>query len=115
MRRKEATVKITLKAYLYSGETIHRILHNYNHDLRNDAKKTHNEIDMIHCNFLILIRELLEHNDFLTAQSQQIREFYKYMAKEFPFLAFTYRGRNKSLIRTEEKFNGYIVEYIYDY
>ena len=90
-------------------------MHNYIHDLRKDAKKTHNEIDMIHCNFLILIRELLEHNDFLTAQSQQIREFYKYMAKEYPFLAFTFRGRIKSLIRAEEKFNGYVVEYIYNY
>ena len=28
------------------------------------------------------IMDLLEHNDFLTAQSQNIREFYKYMAKE---------------------------------
>ena len=106
---------ITLNDYLYSGDTILRILHNYIHDLRKDAKKTHNEIDMIHCNFLILIRELLEHNDFLTAQSQQIREFYKYMSKEYPFLAFTFKGRIKSLIRAEEKFNGYVVEYIYDY
>ena len=106
---------ITLNDYLYSGDTILRILHNYIHDLRKDAKKTHNEIDMIHCNFLILIRELLEHNDFLTAQSQQIREFYKFMAKEYPFLAFTFRGRIKSLIRAEEKFNGYVVEYIYNY
>ena len=106
---------ITLNDYLYSGDTILRILHNYIHDLRKDAKKTHNEIDMIHCNFLILIRELLEHNDFLTAQSQQIREFYKYMAKEYPFLAFTFRGRIKSLIRAEEKFNGSVVEYIYNY
>ena len=106
---------ITLNDYLYSGDTILRILHNYIHDLRKDAKKTHNEIDMLHCNFLILIRELLEHNDFLTAQSQQIREFYKYMAKEYPFLAFTFRGRIKSLIRAEEKFNGYVVEYIYNY
>ena len=106
---------ITLNDYLYSGDTILRILHNYIHDLRKEAKKTHNEVDMIHCNFLILIRELLEHNDFLTAQSQQIREFYKYMSKEYPFLAFTFKGRIKSLIRAEEKFNGYVVEYIYDY
>lgn len=106
---------ITLNDYLYSGDTILRILHNYIHDLRAEAKRTHNEVDMIHCNFLILIRELLEHNDFLTAQSQQIREFYKYMSKEYPFLAFTFKGRIKSLIRAEEKFNGYVVEYIYDY
>ena len=51
---------ITLNDYLYSGDTILRILHNYIHDLRKDAKKTHNEIDMIHCNFLILIRERAE-------------------------------------------------------
>ena len=27
----------------------------------------------MHANFLLQIRELLEHNDFLTAQSQKIR------------------------------------------
>ena len=106
---------ITLNDYLYSGDTLFRILRKYTNDLREDAKKNHNEIDLVHCNFLIQIRELLEHNDFLTAQSQKIREFYKYMAKEYPFLAFTFKGRIKSLIRAEEKFNGYIVEYIYDY
>ena len=37
------------------------------------------------------------------------------MTHEYPFLAFTVKGRIKSLIRAEEKFNGYIVEYIYDY
>ena len=57
---------------------------------------------MAHSNFLILIKGLLEHNDFLTAQSQQIREFYKYMAKQYPYLAFTFKGRIKSLIRAEE-------------
>ena len=106
---------ITLNDYLYSGDTIPKILLKYITDLRKDAKRTHNEIDLVHCNFLLQIKELLEHNDFLTAQSQQIREFYKYMAKEYPFLAFTFKGRIKSLIRAEEKFNGYIVEYISDY
>ena len=38
-----------------------------------------------------------------------------YKRQEYPFLAFTFKGRIKSLIRAEEKFNGYIVEYIYDY
>ena len=80
---------ITLNDYLYSGDTIFRILRNYTVDLKKEAKKNHNEIDLIHSNFLIQFRELLEHNDFLTAQSQKIRDFYK--------------------------FNGYIVEYIYDY
>lgn len=106
---------ITLNDYLYSGDTVLKILQRYTEDLRKDAKKNRNEIDLIHCNFLIQIEELLEYNDFLTAQSQKIREFYKYMTQEYPFLAFTVKGRIKSLIRAEEKFNGYIVEYIYDY
>lgn len=106
---------VTLNDYLYSGATVFRILKKYTQDLRASAKESKNEVDLVHCNFLIQIMELLEHNDFLTAQSQKIREFYMYMAKEYPFLAFTFKGRIKSLIRAEEKFNGYIVEYIYDY
>ena len=106
---------VTLNDYLYSGDTIFKIIQNYMTDLRKEAKRTHNEIDLVHSKCLLQVQEMLEHNDFLTSQSQKIREFYKYMAKEFPFLAFTFRGRIKSLIRTEEKFNGYIVEYIYNY
>lgn len=106
---------IKLNDYLYSGDTVLRILHKYINDLKVSAKQTHNQIDLVHCNFLIQITELLEHNDFLTSQSQRIREYYKYMANQYPYLAFTFKGRIKSLIRAEEKFNGYIVEHIYDY
>jgi len=106
---------VTLNDYLYSGATVFRILKKYTQDLRASAKVSKNEVDLVHCNFLIQIMELLEHNDFLTAQSQKIREFYKYMAMEYPYLSFTFKGRIKSLIRAEGKFNGYIVEYIYDY
>ena len=106
---------ITLNDYLYSGDTVLKILQRYYKDLSREAKKNKNEIDRIHCNFLLQIQELLQHNDFLTAQSQKMREFYKFMAKEYPFLAFTFKGRIKSLIRAEAKFNGYIVEYIYGY
>lgn len=106
---------ITLNDYLYSGDTVFKILKKYAHDLQESAVSNQNEVDLIHCRFLMQIMDLLEHNDFLTAQSQKIREFYKYMTQEYPFLAFTVKGRIKSLIRAEEKFNGYIVEYIYDY
>lgn len=106
---------IKLNDYLYSGDTVLKILQRYTKDLKKSAKETHNEIDLVHCNFLLQITELLQHNDFLTLQSQRIREFYKFMANEYPFLAFTFKGRIKSLIRAEEKFNGYIVEYIYAY
>ena len=107
---------ITLNDYLYSGDTLLRILKKYIRDLRIEAKGKNTMRSIWYTvNFLIQIQELLEHNDFLTAQSQKIREFYKYMAHEYPFLAFTFKGRIKSLIRAEEKFNGYVVEFIYDY
>lgn len=106
---------ISLNDYLYSGDTVLKILQKYSEDLKKVSIETHNNIDMVHCNFLLQLIDVLEHNDFLTSQSQRIRELYKLMAKEYPFLAFTFKGRIKSLIRAEEKFNGYIVEYIYDY
>ena len=106
---------VSLNDYLYNGDTVFKILKNYSEDLRQSAKESKNPIDQVHCNFLLQISELLEHNDFLTAQSQQLREFYKYMADKYPFLAFTFKGRIKSLIRAEEKFNGKIVLFIYDY
>lgn len=108
-------VMIALNDYLYSGDTVLKILHQYSADLRENAKQTHNSIDTAHSNFLVQITEVLEHNDFLTSQSNRIKELYKYMTVQYPYLAFTFKGRIKSLIRAEEKFNGYIVEYIYDY
>ena len=78
---------ITLNDYLYSGDTVFRIIQKYIEDLRKEAKTSRNEVDMMHCNFLIQILELLEHNEFLTAQSQKIRDFYMYMVKKYPYLA----------------------------
>lgn len=106
---------ISLNDYLYGGDTVFKILKCYSSDLRNSALKNNNQIDLVHCNFLIQLMELLEHNEFLTAQSQKLREFYKFMAKEYPHLAFTFKGRIKSLVRAEEKFNGKIVNFVYDY
>ena len=77
---------ITLNDYLYSGDTVLKILQKYTRDLRKEAKLTHNEIDLMHVNFLIQITELLEHNDFLTAQSQKIREFINIWLMNIRFL-----------------------------
>ena len=92
---------ITLNDYLYSGDTVLRILIKYIGDLQEDAKRNQNEIDMIHCSFLLQVEELLEHNDFLTAQSQKIREFYKYMVAEYPYLSFE-QGEYNSFYFSEE-------------
>ncbi|MCR5250403.1 MAG: guanosine polyphosphate pyrophosphohydrolase [Lachnospiraceae bacterium] len=105
---------ISLNDYLYSGDTVLKILLRYSDDLKKEAIGKGNPIDLAHSNFLAQIIELLEHTDFLTSQSQRIKEFYLYMTKKYPFLAFTFKGRIKSLIRAEEKFNAYILEYIYE-
>ena len=106
---------ISLNDYLYNGDTVVKILHCYSQDLKKSAIENNNGIDLAHSNCLLQMIELLEHNDFLAAQSQKIREFYKFLADKYPFLAFTFKGRIKSLIRLEEKINGNIVEFIYDY
>lgn len=106
---------LTLNDYLYNGDTVVKILHSYSQDLKASAIENNNGIDLAHSNCLLLMIDLMEHNDFLTTQSQKIREFYKFMAEKYPFLAFTFKGRIKSLIRLEEKINGNIVEFIYDY
>ena len=106
---------ITLNDYLFSGNTVLKILLQYSADLKKEAIESHNSIDLAHSNFLMQIIELLEHTDFLSSQSQRIKEFYLYMTQKYPFLAFTFKGRIKSLIRSEEKFNGYILEYIYGF
>ena len=106
---------ISLNDYLYSGNTVLKILLQYSADLKAEAIKTKNPIDLAHSNFLMQIIELLEHSDFLSSQSQRIKDFYLFMTQKYPYLAFTFKGRIKSLIRSEEKFNGYILEYIYDY
>lgn len=105
---------VSLNDYLYKGDTVVKILHCYARDLKEAAIRDNNGIELAHSNCLLLMIDLLEHNDFLTAQSQKIREFYKYMAERYPFLAFTLKGRIKSLIRLEEKINGNIVEFIYN-
>ncbi len=106
---------VSLNDYLYSGNTVLKILIQYSADLKKEAIESSNPIDLAHSNFLVQIIELLEHTDFLTSQSQRIKEFYLYMTQKYPFLAFTFKGRIKSLIRAEEKFNAYILEYIYGY
>lgn len=77
---------ITLNDYLYSGDTVLKILQKYTRDLRKEAKLTHNEIDMMHVNFLIQITELLEHNDFLTAQSRRSGNFINIWLMNIRFL-----------------------------
>ena len=106
---------ISLVDYLYNGDTVPKILHNYSRDLQEHAIREKSQVDMLHVGMLLQMTEILEHNDFLTSQSQRMREFYKFMAAEYPYMAFSFRGRIKSLIRAETKFNAYIVKTAFEY
>ena len=105
---------IKLNDYLYNGDTVLKILDCYASDLLADAAKTGSVIDKAHGQYLADLESLLIHNDFLTSQSQRIREFYMYMVHKYPFLAFSFKGRIKSLIRSEEKFNRRLVTCLSD-
>lgn len=44
---------ITVNDYLYSGDTVLKILQRYYTDLKEDAGQTKKGVDLIHCNFLL--------------------------------------------------------------
>ncbi|MCI6237742.1 MAG: hypothetical protein MR638_01620, partial [Lachnospiraceae bacterium] len=83
---------ISLNDYLYAGDTVLKILRRYAADLGADAEMRMQgcvpdgsqtvdtafgraAIDFQHSRFLEGILYQLEHNDFLTFQSNRIREF----------------------------------------
>lgn len=81
---------VQLTDYLYSGDTVLHIIRNYSDALRKNASNADNPVDLSHANFLLQMEELLEHNNFLTSQSQRIREFYKFMAEHYGMYSFTF-------------------------
>lgn len=40
-------IMITLNDYLYNGDTVLKIIHSYENDLRQSAEDAHNEIDLL--------------------------------------------------------------------
>ena len=100
---------ITLNDYLYSGDTLLRIRQKYIEDLRKEARRTRNEIDLVHCTFLLQIRELLEQDRaFLDEKQVQMtlaREFYLAgrLKNEKPDTAYTLL----STIETKFRDNGF--------
>ena len=77
---------VTLNDYLYSGDTMFKILKNYSQDLKKEAKCTGNEIDLMHANFLLQIRELLEHNDSLLPSPRRSGNFINIWLMNIRFL-----------------------------
>ena len=83
---------VTLNDYLYSGDTMFKILKNYSQDLKKEAKCTGNEIDLMHANFLLQIRELLEHNDFLLPSPRRSRNSISIWRRNIRFWPLTSKG-----------------------
>lgn len=105
----EVTGMIKLTDYLYNGDTVLKIIDKYASDLLTEAGKNGSRVDEAHGEYLADLESLLIHNDFLTSQSQRIRDFYMEMVRKYPYLAFSFKGRIKSLIRAEEKFDRKLV------
>ena len=60
LEKIEQMQKIIMKKlndYLYLGDTVLKILQKYAEDLKQSAKETNNQIDLLHCNFLLQIAE----------------------------------------------------------
>ena len=72
---------ISLNDYLYQGDTVLKIIHNYARDLKRHGKENKSPVEQKHYDFLQEMSDLLEHNDFLTSQSQRLRDFYLYMTE----------------------------------
>lgn len=105
---------IKLNDYLYNGDTVLKIIDKYASDLLAESARNGSTVDAAHGEYLTDLESLLIHNDFLTSQSQRIREFYMHMVRKYQYLAFSFKGRIKSLIRAEEKFNRRLVSFYAD-
>lgn len=78
-------------------------------------KGSRNEIDMEHYRLLVKYNMYLKSNDFLNLVSSDLAKFRKSIVKNDKEITLTMRGRIKSIVRMEEKFNGYIVEFCDQY
>ncbi len=103
---------VCLNDYLYGGHTVPKIVSDYGYALRVSAIKENNPVDLAHSSFILGYLEFLENNEFIATQANILSEFYKYLEKNYSFLSFTFKGRIKTLVRLEEKYNSYVMKYV---
>ena len=106
---------IMLNNFLHNGDSVPNIICNYANMMRKASIEAHNEVDLHHSSFLLEYLQFVGNNKFILQQTQKIYEFFHYLEKDYSFLSFTLKGRIKSLFRVEEKYNGYIMEFIENY
>ena len=73
------------------------------------------KVDFEHSRLLLKYNMYLSSNGFLDLVSKDIADFCNFVMENNKDITLTIRGRIKSIVRLEEKFNGYVMEYCSQY
>ena len=98
--------------YFENGYVAPDIVKFFERDLRENPR---NLIDIEHCNLLLRYSSYLSSNEFLDSVSDDMTDFRKQIASQYSDITLTICGRIKSIVRLEEKFNGYIIKFCSGY
>lgn len=105
----------SLDNYLTKGLSIFDVVSAYSSDLWEYGKKHHNEIDMYHASFLDRYLDIIMDDQFVEdIQIDLQKKFMDEIYRSKDEFSFAMRGRIKSLIRLENKFNDYVQSFIND-
>lgn len=97
---------VDITQFFEQNKTAPEIIDNFGSSL---IDYSNNEIDNEHSRLLLRYNMYLSSNDFLDEISHNMRDFMKTINDDD--LTLTMKGRIKSMVRLEEKFNGYIIEF----
>ena len=103
---------LDITRYFENGYVAPDIVKFFEKDLREQSR---NMIDIEHSNLLLRYSIYLESNDFLDSVSDDMTQFRKQVVDKYSDITLTISGRIKSIIRVEQKFNGYIIEFCSNY
>ena len=103
---------LDITQYFENGYVAPDIVKFFEKDLREQSKDI---IGIEHGNIFLRYKNYLSSNDFLDSVSDDMTQFRKQIVDKYPDITLTISGRIKSIIRVEEKFNGYIIEFCSNY
>lgn len=103
---------LDITQYFEKGYVAPDIVKFFEKDLREQSR---NMIDIEHSNLLLRYKNYLSRNDFLDSVSDDMTQFRKQIVDKYSDITLTISGRIKSIIRVEQKFNGYIIEFCSNY
>ena len=125
MERKQLAVSLneqqladlpSLDRYLYNNWMIQDIISAYVEDLRVFGKREHNELELYHAQFLERYLGVVNDDLFMDSIQEDFEEkFTAEVSFRHPECCFALRGRLKSLVRLENKFNASVQEFIINY